>query len=197
VTKTTAPLRLVAEGSAPAAIAGAPASTATSAPVAQADTTLPATPAAPAPAKEAAGAPTLDLSRRTVTVPLWVLIAVPAALVVGLASVLLARGPRSRRVDLQGAFAPEAGETKERAAARLDRALRDGLAKRYGLPEGVTAAAILATLEEKGVPEEARRETEALLADLDFLRFAPQLGDYEGKIRETRDRARRLFPRLF
>ena len=199
VTRTTAPLRLVAEGSAAPAPADAPASPATSAPVAQADTTLPAKPEAPAPATgaAAAGAPTLDLSKKTVTVPLWVLIAVPAALVLGLGGVLLARRPRSPRIDLRGALAPEAGETKERVAARLDRALRDGLAKRYALPEGATVAAILAMLGDKGVPEEVCRETEALLGDLDFLRFAPQLGDYEGKIRETRDRARRLFPRLF
>jgi len=72
----------------------------------------------------------------------------------------------------------------------------DGLARKFGVAEGATAAAILATLTEKGVGEAPRRELESLLADLDFLRFAPQLGDYSDKIREMRQRAARFLPKL-
>jgi hypothetical protein len=201
VTRSTPPLRLAAEGAGlPPAAAAAGVGSPT--PAAQAETTLPAEPKAAAAAGPAAGAastaggPALDLSRQTVTLPLWLLIAVPAALVVGLGGALLARRPGSLRAELKASLAPEPGETKERAAARLDRALRDGLAKKFGVPEGATAAAILATLAEKGVGEEPRREMESLLADLDFLRFAPQLGDYGEKIREMRDRAGRVLPKL-
>jgi hypothetical protein len=35
-----------------------------------------------------------------------------------------------------------------------------------------------------------------LLSELEFLRFAPQLGDYEAKIAEVRALAARLLPRL-
>jgi hypothetical protein len=65
------------------------------------------------------------------------------------------------------------------------------------MPEGTTTAAVLSALEEKGVPGELLRDTETLFADLDFLRFAPQLGDYAAKITEVRQEAARLLPRLF
>ena len=202
VTRTTPPLRLAAEGAGlpAAAAAGAPT------PVAQAETTLPAEPkagvsagSAPSAASAAAGtasAPALDLTRQTVTLPLWLLIAVPAALVVALGGALLVRRPGRERVEMKAALAPEPGETKERAAARLDRALRDALGKKFGVAEGATATTILATLAEKGLAEEPQREMEALLSDLEFLRFAPQLGDYGEKIREMRERAARLLPKL-
>lgn len=201
VTRTTPPFRLAAEGA--GLQAPVPASTVDvrPSPAAQAETTLPAEPkaagAAPgaAPAS-AASAPALDLSQKTVTLPLWLLIAVPVALVVGLGGALFVRRPGSQRLELKAALAPEPGETKERAAARLDRVLRDGLARRFGVSDGATAATILATLAEKGVGEEPRREMESLLLDLDFLRFAPQLGDYGEKIREMRERAGRLLPKL-
>jgi hypothetical protein len=203
VTRTTPPLRLEARGSGPPAAAPATAAGAVPSPVAQADTTLPAESkqtggapgGAPGPASTA-GEPALGLSRQTVTLPLWILVAIPAALVAGLGGALLVRRPASLRTDLKAALAPEPEETKERAAARLDRALRDRLAKRFGVPEGATSAAILGTLSEKGVGSGTLRELEALLADLDFLRFAPQLGDYGEKIREMRERAGRVLPRL-
>ena len=187
VTRATAPLRLAAEG---APLLAASASTTTSA-----DTTFP-TPVPAAPASPAPG-PAVDLSRRTVTLPLWLLLAIPAGVVVATGGWLLVRRRRVPRLDLRGALAPEPGETKERAAARIDRVLRDGLAKRHGIPEGATAAAILAALAEKEVPQEVRRDAEKLLADLDFLRFAPQLGDYSAKIAEVREEASALLPRLF
>ncbi len=204
VTRTTPPLRLAAEGAGLQASVPASAVGVTPSPAAQAETTLPAEPKAAGPAGAAPGAAAasaastaaLDLSQKTVTLPLWLLIAVPAALVVGLGGALFVRRPGSQRADLKAALLPEPGETKERAAARLDRVLRDGLARRFGVPEGATAATILATLAEKGVGEEPRREMESLLLDLDFLRFAPQLGDYGEKIREMRERAGRLLPKL-
>ncbi len=195
VTRTTAPLRLVVEGT---AVAGA--GTPSAAPTAAAETSLPAAPTAVASSSSLSRGgklPTLDLSSRTVTVPLWLLVAVPGAAVALAGSLLLARRRRAPRADLREALAPEPGETKERVAARIDRALRDALARRHHVPEGATTAIMVAALEQDGVPETLRREAEALVADLDFLRFAPQLGEYEAKIREVRERAARLLPRLF
>jgi hypothetical protein len=198
VARASAPLRLVAEGGAPALVAAAP-GIAGAAP-ATAETTLPTPPAATKPATPAETSPpgpALDLSNRTVTLPLWLLVAVPGAAIALAGTLLLARRRRTPRVDLKEALAPEPGETKERAAARIDRALRDGLERRHGVPEGATTAVILSALEEKGFPGELRQDTERLLADLDFLRFAPQLGDYAAKIAEVREEASRLLPRLF
>jgi hypothetical protein len=198
VTKTTAPLKLVATGSAaPAAPAAAASSSAaleaavTTLPTPSAsDVALPANPSA-------AGAPVLDLSKKTVAVPLWLLVALPGAAFALAGTWLVVRKRRSPRIDIASAIAPEPGETKERAAARIDRALREGLARRHGVPEGAGSAAILAALETGGVPEELRADTEKLLSDLDFLRFAPQLGEYDGKIADVREEAGRLLPRLF
>ena len=194
--RSTAPLRLVVEGSAAAPAAAAP-ETAGPALAGAAETTVPA-PAAPA--SSAAGAPAgpaLDLSRRTITLPLWLLIAVPGALVAAAGTWAVLNRRRAPRVDLRSALEPEPDETKERAAARIDRVLRDGLSRRYGLPEGATTGAVLSSLEEKGVSADLLRETETLFADLDFLRFAPQLGEYAAKIAEVREEAARILPRLF
>ncbi|MFI5182546.1 MAG: hypothetical protein ACHQPI_14265, partial [Thermoanaerobaculia bacterium] len=136
-------------------------------------------------------------SKKTIAVPLWLLIALPGAGLALAGTWLVVRKKRSVRVDVAAALSPEPEETKERAAARLDRALREGLARRYGIPEGAGAAAILAALESRGVSEELRLDTEMLLSDLDFLRFAPQLGEYDAKIAEVREAAGRLLPRLF
>jgi hypothetical protein len=194
VTRVSAPLQLVAEGMAAGASTGTPGVVPTS----SAETSLPAAPAAATQARTpATNGPTLDLSNRTVTIPLWLLLAIPGAVVALGGTLLLARRRRSPRVDVREALAPEPGETKERAAARIDRALRDGLARRHAVPEGAPSPAILAALEEKGVPADLRRNVEKLLADLDFLRFAPQLGDYAEKIREMRQEASDLLPRLF
>jgi hypothetical protein len=89
---------------------------------------------------------------------------------------------------------PEAGETKERAAARIDRALREALARRHGLEETLGAAELLGALRDKGLPESRVADVKALLEDVDFLRFAPQLGEYDARIREIRARAARVLP---
>ena len=196
--RSTAPLRLVAEGMAPAPPGTAP-GTAAPALAGAAETTVPT---APAPASiaasaSAAGGTSLDLSRRTVTLPLWLLMAIPGALVAAAGTWAVLHRRRTPHADLMSALEPESGETKERAAARIDRALREGLTRRYGVPEGAAATTVVSALAEKGVSGELLRETEALLADLDFLRFAPQLGDYAAKIEEVRQEAARLLPRLF
>jgi hypothetical protein len=200
VTKTTPSLRLVATGSAPPATAPAAETAASSPSLEAAVTTLPTPPASTAalPAEPAApGAPVLDLSKKTVAVPLWLVVALPGA-ALAIAGIWLAvRKRRPPRIDVASAIAPEPGETKERATARIDRALREGLGRRYGVPEGAGSAAILAALETGGVSEELRLGAERLLLDLDFLRFAPQLGEYEAKIAEVRENAARLLPRLF
>ncbi len=197
VTKSTPPLRLMATGSA-APVAAA--SAASYAPMEAGVTTLPSPPAATVsrPAEASApGAPVLDLSKKTVTVPLWLLLAFPGAALALAGTWLVVRKRRSPRVDVTSAIAPEPDETKERAAARIDRALREGLGRRYGIPDGAGTAAILAALESSGVSEELRLGAEKLLSDLDFLRFAPQLGEYDAKIAEVREEAGRLLPRLF
>ena len=197
VTKATLPLRLlVTESTAPVTASTA----ASSAPPGAAMTTLPTPPAAtvsPSAGDSAPGVPALDLSKKTVAVPLWLLVALPGAGLALAGTWLVVRKRRSPRVDVASAIAPEPGETKERAAARIDRALREGLGRRYGVPDGAGPAAMLAALESSGVSEDLRRGTEKLLSDLDFLRFAPQLGEYDAKIAEVREEASRLLPRLF
>lgn len=190
VTKTTQPIALVAvtgAGGAPVAAGSAPAGVA--------ETTLPTAPAAPAPAGPAPtpAAAAVDLSHGTVTLPLWALAAIPgAALAAGGAFVVARR--RRRRDTFRQALEPEPGETKERAAARVDRALREALARRHGLPETLGPADLLASLKDRGLPEARLADVKALLDDVDFLRFAPQLGEYEARIREIRARAARVLP---
>lgn len=187
VTKTTHPIRVVAEGgpeTAPA-VAGTGA----------AETTLPAAPrtgavaaALPAPAGAA-----VDLEHGTVTLPLWALVAVPgAALAAG--GVFAVARIRRRRDAFRHALAPEPGETKERVAARVDRALREALARRHGLADTLGAGELLGALRDKGLPEARIADVKALLDDVDFLRFAPQLGEYDARIREVRERAARVLP---
>jgi hypothetical protein len=126
--------------------------------------------------------------------PLWALAAVPgAALVVGAGAFVIARR-RRRRDAFRHALAPEADETKERAAARVDRALREALSRRHGLPDTLGPAELLSSLRDRGVPENRLADVKGLLDDVDFLRFAPQLGEYDARIRELRDRAARVLP---
>lgn len=197
VARITAPLHLAVDA-AGAPLAGIPA-TAAASPAGAAETTVPTPPTtAVAAVTSTPAGPTLDLSARTVTLPLWILLAVPGAAVAVTGIWIVSRRRKAHRADFRAALEPEPGETKERAAARIDRALRERLALRYGLPDSATTtAALLSTLEEKQVPEELRRDTEKLLSDLDFLRFAPQLGDYSAKITEVRTEAGRVFQRLF
>ena len=55
---------------------------------------------------------------------------------------------------------------------------------------------VLEALESAGVPADAREGVRVLLAELDFLRFAPQLGEYGDKIEEARKQAARVFRML-
>jgi hypothetical protein len=197
VSKVTPPLRLVADAATSPPAAGSPSSAGS--PTGVAETTVPTPPPTTAAAAgSAVPGPALDLARRTVTVPLWLLLAIPGTAVAVTGIWLASRRRKTARAGFRDALAPEPGETKERAAARIDRALREGLARRYAALDGAaTNTALLSMLEEHRVPEGLRRETETLLADLEFLRFAPQLGDYRAKIAEVREEASRIFPRLF
>ena len=190
VTKTTQPIVVTADAGAETTSAEA----AAAAPTGAAETTLP--PAPPAPGAAAAQAPTpahasVDLSRGTVTVPLWALGAIAAAALATGGAFVVARRRRLRGAFCQ-ALVPEPGETKERAAARVDRALREALARRHGVAETLGAPEILAALKDRGLPETRIAEVKALLDDVDFLRYAPQLGEYDARIREARDRAARV-----
>jgi hypothetical protein len=191
VTKTTAPLTLVAEGAA---------ATGTAASLTTAETTLP-TPSAPGPPSAGQAASLsgsqagVDFSRNTVTLPLWAIAAVPGAALLALGAVFVTRRRRTRGA-WREALEPEPGETKERAAARVDRALRDVLARRYLVPEGASAPDVLSSLTERGLPVAHIDEVKELLSDVGFLRDAPQLGDYEARIAGLRGRAARVLPRL-
>jgi len=187
VTKTTQPITVVAEGGAEGSVSsGAPGTAETTLPAAPRETPAGAAPSAPALAAA-------DLTHATVSVPLWALVAVPLVVCAAGGAAAVTRRRRRRGVFRQ-ALAPEPGETKERAAARVDRALREALARRHGLSEALGPADILAALRARGLPESRLAEVKALLDDVDFLRFAPQLGDYEARIRETRARAERVLP---
>jgi hypothetical protein len=190
VTKTTQPIALVAEPG-----AGGAAVAAGSATAGVAETTLPSAP--PAPAAPSGKVPTpaaaVDLSHGTVTLPLWALAAIPGVALVAGGAFLVARR-RRRRDTYRLALESEPGETKERAAARIDRALREALARRHGVSETLGQADLLATLKDRGLPEARLADVKAVLDDVDFLRFAPQLGEYDARIREARARAVRVLP---
>jgi hypothetical protein len=190
VLKTTAPLTFVAEG-APLA-AGATLTTA--------ETTLPSPPATVPPGSlastTATGAPAVvDFSQRTVTVPLWAVAAIPGAALLAFGATLLARRRRSNGA-WQEALRAEPGETKERAAARVDRALREALLRRHSVPDGASAADLLSALAGRGLPAAQLDDVRALLSDVEFLRAAPQLGDYGARIDALRARARDVLQRL-
>ena len=78
----------------------------------------------------------------------------------------------------------------------MDWALRDLLARRYSVPESASVSDVLSSLAERGLSATRIEEVKALLADVDFLRYAPQLGDYDTKIAGLRERATRALPRL-
>jgi hypothetical protein len=209
VTKSTPPITVAVEGGrapepqiaagpAPAVTAAAPA-TGGSAVTLDADQ-IAAVPPTPAPraATRSAGPGTAPAAvpSGSVAVPLWALAAVPAALLILGGSALAVKARAGRKVDARSALTPEANETKERAAARIERAVRDWLQARHGIPDGLSAASVEGALQDKPIAPEVRSELVALLLELEFLRFAPQLGDYTAKIAEVRARAARLLPRL-
>ena len=90
----------------------------------------------------------------------------------------------------------EPGETKERAVARVERAIREHLARRTGASETAPVSALLDDLADRGVPPALREELRQLLSQADFLRFAPQLGDYADEITRLREKARTVLGRV-
>ena len=76
--------------------------------------------------------------------------------------------------------------------------LRELLARRYLVPEGASVTDILSALAERGLPAARIDDVKELLSDVDFLRTAPQLGDYDTTIAALRARAARILaaPRL-
>lgn len=97
---------------------------------------------------------------------------------------LAAGRPRSgdgRRTALHElARVERAGLTKEAAAALIERALHDAFGS---------------LAEDEVAPGEGARAARALLQELQFLRFAPQLGDYSEQIRDLANRAQALVRR--
>lgn len=204
VSKATAPLVVTVEPGSAAANAP-PASPAAAEPAAASPVTAEARQATtidpPKPGTSSKGdGPTLppatvDLRSGTVTLPLWLLVAAPVAFVLAGGAVWALRRRRPT-AHLSAALAGEPGETKERAAARIERAVREWLHARHGLAEGASIGTVEDTLAARAVPDDLRREISSLLSELEFLRFAPQLGDYAAKIRDVRERAARLLPKL-
>lgn len=68
-----------------------------------------------------------------------------------------------------------AEERPRRAAADIERAWRELLAGCLGVPEAVPAASWPDELLERGAARETRHQLRGLLADLHYLRFAPEL----------------------
>ncbi|MFN7987770.1 MAG: BatD family protein [Thermoanaerobaculia bacterium] len=200
VVRKTEPITLTVEAAAPgapaaavASSAGAPAAAPTPGGTAgsEATTTLPGTPPTPTPLPSAR-----ELARTTVPVPLWALLVVPGVLAVagGAAWALRRRaralGPTAALLDA------EPGETKERAVARVERAVREHVARRTGASETASVSALLDDLADRGVPPALREELRLLLSQVEFLRFAPQLGDYRDEIERLREKARDVLGRL-
>ncbi len=190
VTRTSAPVTVVVTGAAVGAPA-APAPAAVADAGSAATTTLPGVPPTPTPSPTAA-----ELARTTVAVPLWALVAVPGVLLGagGAAWVLRRRGRALGPV--AALLVPEPAETKERAVARVERAVREHLARRTGASETTTVSALLDDLADRGVPPALREELRLLLSQVEFLRFAPQLGDYADEIARLREKARDVLGRV-
>lgn len=65
------------------------------------------------------------------------------------------------------------GTSKEAAAAQIEKCLHE----------------LFGSLDDTGDTTEAHRAARAVLEEVQFIRYAPQLGDYDDKIRELADRA--------
>ena len=192
VARSTAPISITVEAAAPGAvIAEGPPPASDAATGAQAATTLPGAPPTPTPLPSAR-----ELAQSTVAVPLWVLVAIPGLLAVAGGATWAVRR-RGRALGPAAALlAPEPGETKERAVARVERAVRGHLARRTGVAETAPVGELLEERAGRGVGPELREEVRQLLAQVEFLRFAPQLGDYSDELARLRDRAREVLGRV-
>jgi hypothetical protein len=192
VARSTAPISITVEGPAPGAvIAEGPPPAPDAATGAEAATTLPGAPPTPTPLPSAR-----ELGQSTVAVPLWVLVAIPGLLAVAGGATWAVRR-RGRALGPAAALlAPEPGETKERAVARVERAVRGHLARRTGVAETAPVGELLEELAGRGIGPELREEVRQLLAQVEFLRFAPQLGDYSDELARLRDRAREVLGRV-
>ncbi len=192
VARTTAPIPITVDAPAPgAAIAEGPTTHSAPAGAQEAATTLPGAPPTPTPLPSAR-----ELAQSTVAVPLWVLVAIPGLLAVAGGATWAVRR-RGRALGPAAALlAPEPGETKERAVARVERAVRGHLARRTGVPETAPVGELIEELSGRGVGPELREEVRQLLAQVEFLRFAPQLGDYSDELARLRDRAREVLGRV-
>ncbi len=179
-----APGTTVAEG-------GAPAEPSAPAGGSEATTTLPGAPPPPTPLPS-----TREPARRTVALPLLAPLAIPGVSVAASGAAWVVR----RRARSLGATAalllPEPGETKERAAARVERAVREHLARKTGCSETAPVATLLDELADRGVAPAVREELRQLLSQVDFVRFAPQLGDYGDEIARLREKAREVLGRV-
>jgi len=96
---------------------------------------------------------------------------------------------RRFREELDGALAED---RPRRAAGGIERAWRHLLVETLGLPESEAVSAWVAALEARGVPPEPRQRLAALLEDLHFLRYAPELSDTVSLAGELADRSERL-----
>ena len=192
VARSTAPISITVEAAAPGAvIAEGPPPASDAVTGAQAATTLPGAPPTPTPLPSAR-----ELAQSTVAVPHWVLVAIPGLLAVAGGATWAVRR-RGRALGPAAALlAPEPGETKERAVARVERAVRGHLARRTGVAETAPVGELLEELAGRGVGPELREEVRQLLAQVEFLRFAPQLGDYSDELARLRDRAREVLGRV-
>lgn len=194
VTRRSEPIPIRVEEAAPGAVAQAAPAAAPAAPAGgggAAATTMPAAAPTPTPRPSAT-----ELARQTVEVPLWAILAVPGVLV-AVGGALFAVRRRARSLgDAAALLAPEPGETKERAVARVERAIREHVARKAGVAEGAPVPALLDELAAKGVPPALREELRLLLSQAEFLRFAPQLGDYSDEITRLREKARDVLGRV-
>ncbi|MBK6406414.1 MAG: BatD family protein [Holophagales bacterium] len=186
VVKRSAPITLIVETAAPLAVAAggtaaaAPAQTDTGS---EASTTLPGAPPTPTPLPSAR-----ELAQRTIAIPLWALLAVPGVLVAAGGAAWAFRRRAHALGPVGALLVAEPGETKERAVARVERAIREHLARRTGASETAPVSALLDDLADRGVSAALREELRQLLSQTDFLRFAPQLGDYTDEISRLRRR---------
>ena len=205
VDKTTAPLNVFVEGTGALAAQNTPAAKGGAAETVPAAEPAPpaAHPALPASAAVQATSPavapsthTVDFKSGTVTLPLWVLLGIPVGLIVAGGTVVAVRKRLRSRGEIADVLRGGSDEPKERAAGRIERALRVLLQRRWGIPETAPASAILEALESAGVSADVREGVRLLLSELDFLRFAPQLGEYGNEIDEARKQAAKVFRQL-